>query len=205
MRKQRIKPKLVNVLGSKFDISGIEHDNNVEGLRTRAAKSKQIRAYRFQSQLLWAHTEFFAAFFTLLASMVAEKIIFKHTIEHAIFCSFFHALSFNGCWENNIWVHNLESSWDLLGKRCQDLAAWIGLQLAQPIVPLQGITVIWNLKHEKDFGQPSQRNRRVSWRRHRLRFKSVCQLVFFKGCNEYNVTYNDYKWKTMSTISFKAL
>ena len=79
MLKQRIKQKLVNVLGSKINISGIEHDHSVEGLRTRAKKSKQIRACRFQSQLLRSHTESFAAFFTRIASMVAEKIIYEHT------------------------------------------------------------------------------------------------------------------------------
>ena len=79
MLKQRIKQKLVNVLGSKINISGIEHDHNVEGLRTRAKKSKQIRACRFHSQLLRAHTESCAAFFTRLASMVAEKTVFEHT------------------------------------------------------------------------------------------------------------------------------
>ena len=38
--------------------------------------------------------------------------------------------------------NNLESSWDSLGERCQDSAARIGLQSAQPIAPLQGIAVI---------------------------------------------------------------
>ena len=38
IRKQRIKPELVDVLGSKFDLSGIEDDCNFEGLMTRAEK-----------------------------------------------------------------------------------------------------------------------------------------------------------------------
>ena len=45
--KQRINPELVNVLGLKFDFSGLEVDGNFEGPRTRAEKEKQIRAVEF--------------------------------------------------------------------------------------------------------------------------------------------------------------
>ena len=45
--KQLINPELVNVLGLKFDFSGIEDDGNFEGPKTRAEKEKQIRAFKF--------------------------------------------------------------------------------------------------------------------------------------------------------------
>ena len=46
--KQRINPELVNVLGLKFDFSGIEDDGNFEGPKARAEKEKQIRVFEFQ-------------------------------------------------------------------------------------------------------------------------------------------------------------
>ena len=48
IHKQRIKQELVDVLGLKFDFSGIEDDEKFEGPSTRSEKEKQIRARNFQ-------------------------------------------------------------------------------------------------------------------------------------------------------------